>query len=72
MERLKENPDIEQPLKWLVARYPNENSNQILYFFDLCVQHWKRSRTYVLEKYQDAEKFPADFSTWKSKQKSNF
>jgi hypothetical protein len=72
LERLKEDPDIERLLEEFVAQYPDENPHQILYFFDLCAQHWKRSRTYVLEKYQDSEKFMSDFSTWKSKQKSAF
>lgn len=72
LDRLKEDPDIEERLEEFVSQYSDENRDQILYFFDLCAQHWKRSRTYVLEKYQDAEKFQADFSTWKAKQKSAF
>lgn len=70
IERLKEAPDLAEQLEKFVAQYPQENSQQILFFFDICAQYWRRSRTYVLEKYSDTEKFMADFSTWKARQKA--
>ncbi len=68
-EKLRELPDIDLRLGYFFALFPHEDHNQILAYFDLCAQHWKSSRTYVLEKYKDREKFIADFFAWKAKQK---
>jgi hypothetical protein len=69
LEKLREFPDIELRLEYFVALFPQEDPNQIMAYFDLCAQHWKSSKSYVLEKYRDREKFLNDFSAWKAKQK---
>jgi hypothetical protein len=69
IERLNEDPNIAERLEEFASQYADENPDEIAFFVDLCAQHWRRSKTYVLEKYRNSEKFITDFSTWKARQK---